>query len=50
MGYSAKAVANYFLSKYGRKKGITPLKIQKLVYIAHGWHMACHGHEDPPRR
>ena len=39
MGYSAKAVANYFLSKY-RKHGITPLKIQKLVYIAHGWHLA----------
>ena len=41
MGYSAKAVANYFLSKYG-KHGITPLKIQKLVYIAHGWYMAFH--------
>ena len=39
MGYSAKAVANYFLSKYG-KNGITPLKIQKLVYLAHGWHLA----------
>lgn len=39
MGYSAKAVANYFLKKYG-KQGITPLKIQKLVYIAHGWHLA----------
>ena len=39
MGYSAKAAANYFLSKY-RKHGITPLKIQKLVYIAHGWHLA----------
>jgi len=39
VGYSAKAVANYFLSKY-RKHGITPLKIQKLVYIAHGWHLA----------
>ena len=46
MGYSAKAVANYFLTKYG-KHGITPLKIQKLVYIAHGWHMAFHGHENP---
>ena len=46
MGYPAKAVANYFLSKYG-KHGITPLKIQKLVYIAHGWHMAFRGHEDP---
>lgn len=39
MGHSAKAVANYFLSKYG-KNGITPLKIQKLVYLAHGWHLA----------
>ena len=39
MGYSAKAVANYFLSQY-RSHGITPLKIQKLVYLAHGWHMA----------
>ena len=41
MGYSAKAVANYFLSKY-RNTGIPPLKIQKLVYIAHGWHWAHH--------
>ena len=41
MGYSAKAVANYFLSKYG-KHGISPLKIQKLVYLAHGWYMAFH--------
>lgn len=41
MGYSAKAVANYFLSKYG-KHSISPLKIQKLVYIAHGWHLAFH--------
>lgn len=39
MGYSAKAVANYLLSKH-RKSGITPLKIQKLVYLAHGWHLA----------
>ena len=44
MGYSAKAVANYFLVKYG-KAGISPLKIQKLVYIAHGWYMAYH--EEP---
>ena len=40
-GYSAKHVANYFLKKYG-STGITPLKIQKLVYIAHGWHLAIH--------
>jgi len=41
MGYSAKAVANYFLSEY-RKNGITPLKLQKLVYISHGWYLAVH--------
>ena len=39
MGYSAKAVANYFLAKYG-KHGITPLKMQKLVYLSHGWYLA----------
>ena len=39
MGYSAKAIANHFLSRFG-KHGITPLKIQKLVYLAHGWHLA----------
>ena len=44
MGYSAKAIANYFLSKYG-KHGISPLKMQKLVYLAHGWYMAFH--DDP---
>ncbi|MCY4446443.1 MAG: DUF4065 domain-containing protein [Rhodobacteraceae bacterium] len=40
-GYSAKAIANYFLAKYGNN-GIIPLKIQKLVYIAHGWYLAFH--------
>ncbi len=39
MGYTAKAPANYFLGKYNRF-GISPLKLQKLVYISHGWHMA----------
>ena len=41
-GYSALAVANYFLSKH-RNTGISPLKIQKLTYIAHGWHLALFG-------
>ena len=44
MRYSAKAIANYFLelaAKEGEK--ITPLKIQKLVYIAHGWYLALYG-------
>ena len=40
-GYPAKAVANYFLEKYGNQR-ISPLQIQKLVYIAHGWHLALH--------
>ena len=39
MGYSAKAVANYFLETH-KKENISPLKLQKLVYIAHGWHFA----------
>lgn len=39
VGYSAKAVANYFLAQYG-KHGLNPLKLQKLVYIAHGWNLA----------
>lgn len=37
--YSAFAVANYFLEK---SKSIDPLKLQKLIYYAHGWHLA-HG-------
>ncbi|MCY4320403.1 MAG: DUF4065 domain-containing protein [Alphaproteobacteria bacterium] len=36
MGYSAKEIANFFLERYS-KYGITPLKLQKLIYIAHGW-------------
>ena len=39
MGYSAKAVANFFIRRYGRH-GISPLKLQKLIYIAHGWCLA----------
>lgn len=38
MGYSAKAIANAFL-QIGNEHAtpISPLKMQKLVYIAHGW-------------
>lgn len=41
MGYSAKAVANAVL-QIAETSGasLSPLKLQKLVYIAHGWHLA----------
>ena len=39
MGTSAKAVANFFIRRHGRH-GISPLKLQKLIYIAHGWSLA----------
>ena len=41
MSYQAAAVANYFLKKaWSENKTISPMKIQKLVYFAHGWHWA----------
>jgi len=41
MGYSAKAVANFILG-LGERDGISlsPMSLLKLVYIAHGWHLA----------
>ena len=40
MGYSAKAIANWFLET-AEAEGVpvSPLKLQKLVYLAHGWHL-----------
>lgn len=37
--YNPITIANYFLSKYGVAYPITPMKLVKLVYIAHGWHL-----------
>jgi uncharacterized phage-associated protein len=38
MTYSAKSIANFFLEQ-AHKDGVpvTPMKLQKLVYYAHGW-------------
>ena len=38
--YSAASLANAFLSQaFGERKGISPMKIQKLAYLAHGYHL-----------
>lgn len=39
--YHAKTIANYFIKKsIDEGKEITPMKVLKLVYIAHGWYLA----------
>lgn len=41
--YSALAVANNFLDLSKKESvGLSPMKIQKLIYFAHGWHLAIH--------
>src|SRR5208282_4587731 len=35
--YPSMAVANWFIENLSR---VDPLKLQKLVYFAHGWHLA----------
>lgn len=43
MAYEAKAVANYFLDlAEGSRATLSPMKIQKLVYFSHGWHLSIH--------
>lgn len=42
-GYDALAVVNWFLDRSAQEPGHPPidhLKLQKLVYIAHGWNLA----------
>lgn len=42
--YSATAIANFFIEK-GMQEGkpVDQMKVQKLVYFAHGWHLAIAG-------
>ena len=41
MRYNAVHIANYFLNKaFSEGDVITPMKLLKLVYIAHGWNLA----------
>lgn len=38
------AIANYFIKKsFEDGTGLTPMKLLKLVYIAHGWHLGLAG-------
>ena len=38
--YKAVEIADYFLQNFGSVGNITPMKLNKLVYIAHGWSLA----------
>ncbi len=38
--FDPRRVANYFL----KKERVSPLHLQKLLYFAHGWHLAITGH------
>lgn len=41
MTYSPVTIANYFIQKsIDEKDPISPMKLQKLIYFAHGWHLA----------
>ncbi len=42
MAYSSLAIANFFIEKALQEKSedLTPMKLQKLVYFAHGWFLA----------
>lgn len=44
MPYSPKAIANYFIELANAAgEPVTPMKLQKLVYYAHGWHVGFTG-------
>ena len=45
MAYTPVAVANEFVERYGKERGIEHMKLQKLTYYAYGWWLAF---EDDP--
>src|SRR6185437_3205902 len=48
MAFSADAVANYFLDRAcAASLPVSPMKLQKLIYFAHGWHLALEKNGHP---
>ena len=45
MKYTATHIASFFLHKAESKHNVTNLKLQKLVYIAFGWHTVFGDHD-----
>jgi uncharacterized phage-associated protein len=44
MRFNAVAIANYFYDLCAAQgQRLTPMKLQKLVYLAHGWHLGLTG-------
>lgn len=39
-GFSPFATARFFIEESRPENGLTPMKLIKLAYIAHGWHLA----------
>ena len=43
-GRDARAVANWFVARaYQDGRSLTIMQLTKLVYVAHGWHLALYG-------
>ena len=42
MPYKPKDIADYFLLKGADDANMTPMKLIKLVYIAHGWSLGLY--------
>ena len=44
MPYDAKSIANFFIDR-AKESGetLTQMKLHKLIYYAHGWHLALTG-------